>query len=581
MNLTDLPEEILVIIIRKLNLKSVYNLYGTCNRLKYIISSHNVIKTASLALSTMATVQTLKLNFMKDISRHLLNLDLRGINDLNKTSLLIAVKRMKCLKSLDVSYTNITITDLIQVYKQCTTLKNIACNFVFSTKESISISPDDLIKSQDLFKNFDNIHFVGNAGNLLYSNLPLWILRKTNLRQLQLTVVEHDNTVYEQIEEVNLKVDFKFIKIYVLTEWKLITPSSGSCLPLPSVFTADNKYEFIAIDNFDNRAHIKVSPIFENYLDINFNQKSECVNDTKFLRYIFNGVVMLWNKYETVFDENFFKILKSNLVDLFPCCIKDDGVAVPEYFDKFIYELSPYKINTINPQSFTVDFKKKRICPPPIILNYDTVFSKKEKVHLTLVFHEFVNYSVVLLPSSLYLRKLTYLSLSGKVHYSGKFFNVLFTYCEHLETLTIEASVYAPCSSVLARNIPLSQSIKNLWLTDRRIDFTLLFSSLSQCSLLENIHVMDICKQSNDFHDLSTLFERCNGLYYLYILVTMSQSAKAKKIQLLRKLKERCNKNYLRVQLCTNDDNVCNYDPYVNVFALNPIKPPPLLYWVS
>ncbi|CAK1602056.1 unnamed protein product [Parnassius mnemosyne] len=589
MYLIDLPNEILIIIIKKLDLKSVYHLYETCSHLKNIVCMYNVLKTCSMTLNTMATACSFKLNFFKDISGHLLELNASGVADLDKTSLVRAVKSMKCLKSLDVSFTKITIVDLIEAYKVCPTIKNISCNFMFDKekKNTIKIPQKYLVESQNLFQNFDNINFVGNAGNLLYSNLALWILQKAKLNNLRFTVAENENTVYEineEIEEDKLIGNIKCMSVYVLNDWRMNNPGIGSFLySMPSALSTlwfMKKFEFIAIIKGDKAQHsIYVSQMFKNFFSEHFQIDSKCVNDIRIIHYIGNAVILLWNVSEMVPNKAFFSNLKYKLMDFFPFCNKHNDISTVDQYDWFFFNFEPEKNESSNSSNYVPEFKKQRVGPPKQSINFDHLFKNKKKIKLTWVFNNYLSCSVFLPSQCQYLRKITYLSLSGNVHYSGEFFNVLFRCCEQLKTLNIEAPTLSPCASSIARNIPLSQCIKNLRLVDKRINFKLLFSSLSQCHILENIHIIDVSSECNELCDFSTLFEKCNNLYCLFIYASMSSTAKTQKLQMLNKLKARYCKPYLNLQLCTKyGESRFNYDPYIDVFKLNPIKPIELLY---
>lgn len=585
MSLIYLPEEILLIIIEYLDLKALYHLYRTCVRLRYIVCMYNAVKTCDMRLSTMATARTFKLQFIKDISGHLQELNVSGVWDLNKTSLLLAVKKMKGLKTLDISYTNITLNDLVEVYKVCPTIKNISCNFVYNKGVVSYIPQKDLLETQNLFENFDNINLIGNAANLMFSNLALWILQKAKVNNLNFTIAENDSPVYEVNEEIEddcLIGDFKFLGIYCLNDWRMNNPQLGS-LQIPTVLSklpSEKRYEFIAITMVDCITHsVYVSPMFKNFFDEYFGIDSKCVNDIA-MDNDGNAVLMLWKNSDTVFDETFYINLKSKLINFFPYYKKMNGVTCMGHTDNFFFKVYPKLIQKSYTSTYVPEFKKKRQGVPYQILNYDDALDKKETICLTLLFFDCVTCPILFSQSSQYLAKLTFLSLNGTVHYGADFFNVLFKTCVNLKTLNMEAPRSTSCVPFLARSIPLSRSIQNFRILDKRIDFKILVPSLSQCTSLENIHIVDMSRENNDLDDLSPLVEKCDNLYFIFIHASMSPTAKAKKYQLFKKLKEKYNRPYLYVQLSLMyGESKYRYDPYIDVFRLNPIRPYELLHF--
>ncbi|XP_014358903.2 uncharacterized protein LOC106711174 [Papilio machaon] len=571
MRITDLPVEIVVIIIKKLDIKSVHNLYESCSHFKNLICMYNVVKTANLALSTTATVHFLKETFMKDISPHLQTLDLRGVGDLSRTALQTAVRGMKCLNTIDVSYTNINLFDIYEVHKLCPTIKNVACNFVFGTKKDIKAKN---IQWQDLFQNFDKVHFVGNAANLLFSSLVAWMLHKACLSKLQLTIVENCGIVYDPVEEANetnVKIHSKFISICILNVWK-IPIFSGTTLTLPSLQHLEEIYECVVVITEDlNQNQVYVSPMF---MKVFKSYNAKCIKVLDVCKHVTNAVIMLWDKSKTVFDDMFFKVLKSKMINLLPHHIADNITVVPPEYDNCFLSVPLCDMRASSKN--TVTFKKQRLAPQCPILNYDTVFQQHKTIHLTMFFPSNTNIPVTLSPSSQYLRKLRSLYLTGSVLYSKSFFYVLFSCCQQLETLNVEDSPWCPNQ---LGHIALSR-LKNLRLVNRQSNFKAMFSSLSECSTLENIHILDSHMQEcNNLADPSALFEKCHNLYCISICVNISDSAIARANQLYKKLKAKYGKWHMHIALSSNFSQVNhNYDPYCHVFNLYPVKPLEQLY---
>lgn len=570
MNIVNLPEEILIIIIKQLDLISLYNLYTACFRIRHIISVCKVIKACDLSLNTMATVQSLKLNFFKDISRHLQELNMCGVTDLSKSVLLPALSRMKSLNTLNVSYTNINIFDFVELYQSCPSIKNISINFTFGKTSRVKLLKKSLLQCQEVFKNLDFVNFVGNLSNLIYSQLPLFILCKSKLKTLQYTVIECDMTTYEN-EDCEERVQFNQFSIYFL-DGKNSSVYYGFMheMLLFSMLEFHN-YEVIIIIRLNLKSvSLYATPMFKNFFIENFDINMDLITD--FSISIFGNVfVMLCNKSTTVFDEKFFVNLLHKLKPFFPCSfVSSRSSPVSLKYDWF-YTTPTQQESGIITNVPDMLFKRRRIAEPYITLNYNEQFREKEEVQLSLLFNGELKSGVTLTASCVYLSKLTYLSLCGTVRYSNDFFEILFRCCNRLVTLNIEAPAICPCFTFVSRFISLSQSLKNLRIVDKRIDFKILFSSLSQCKTLENINISDMSSNSFDLSDPSTLLQKCEKLYCLYIYGSVSDKTRTKKLLILKKAKQKSQKLHLKVNLFSNSHLA--YDPFIDVFKLNPIKP--------
>lgn len=575
MQVTDLPVEVVVIIIKKLDFKSVYSLYQTCPYFSNIICMYNVVKIADLSPSALESVHFLKDNFMKAISRDLQILDLRGIGGLSRSALLTAVRRMKCLNTLDVSYTDITLFDFFEAYKLCPTIKNVACNFVFGEENDVKAH---IIQHQHVFQNFDKVHFIGNAANLLYSNLPMLMVHKAHLSQFVLTVVDNGGTMYNSVKEVdgtNVKVHSKFINISVLNQWKVPTLSATS-FNLTNIKHMEDKYEFVLITEILDERKVYVSPMMLKFFE---SYDPNCINPISTFKYSKNGVIMLWDRTQTEFDDIFRQKLKTKMLNFFPPNIVDDTTVATQECDTFCISIPQSETQPVLYKDATY-FKKQRQAPQSQTLDYDNVFRNHKRVHLTMSFPTSLNCPVTLSPSSQYLRKLRSLCLTGNVKYSKEFFNVLFSCCEQLETLNVELSRFSPNASFVARNIPLSQSLKNLRLVDKDIDLGVVFSWCSQCSTLENIHLLDLSEEyTHPFRNPSTMIQRCPNLYCINISGPMTNDTKTIATRLLQKLKTEYRRSNLHFELNKGYPIVrYNYDPYCHMFNIHTIKPIELLY---
>lgn len=579
MQLFDLPEELIIIIIKELDLQSLQSLYNTCTRMRNIVCMHGVIKECHMSMNVMATVNTLKLNFFKDISNHLIELNMCGVPDLFKTKVVPAFKKLKNLKTLDISYTNLNVLDFIEIYNVCPTLKDITLNFVFGQPGIEKISQETLLQCQLLFKHFENVHFIGSLNNLLVSKTVLSILRKSKLQNLKLSAVEVDNvhlTISEPQHSDCEIPPFDHFAVFLLNWKSTITYESINNFPVLSMIDF-RIYEFFIINTLNMYvSSVYASPIFKEFFAENFNVPIECVTDYN-RNILGNFALMIWNKETTQFDDVFFSKLKRRVIHYFPILfLSITPRPVSEKFDWFFTEPRDCSVmmHYLDPEA---EIKKRRIGMPNLVLNYDDAFRDKKKVQLSLCFNTHITSAIALTTNCEYLRKLTFLSLTGPVTYSPEFFNVLFRCCDNLATLNVEAPTISPLAPQITRSVPLSRTLKNIRLTDKRLDFTTIFSSFSQCQTLENIYIIDHRLWEHCLTaDPTILLQKCANLYSIFIEAPFSETAQVKQLQMFNKAKASCEKHHLKVVI--NQESIhstfqYNYDPFVAVFKLNPIKP--------
>lgn len=577
MFITDLPEDVIILIVKKLDLKSINNLYESSQHLGRILSIPGVIKEWQMSLNSMATVQSFKLNFFKDVAGHLQVLNICGVVDVCKTTVMPALRRLKNLKTLDISYTDVDLLDFFDMYDACPSIKNLCINFSFE-KRGCNLSESVILRGQNIFEKMENVHFVGTTTNLLYSDIARYILQKANLNTLKYTII-HQKTYGPMECEAKYEGIVKFKQMYVYFMNLEVNYGSFRDMPIFNKFNS-TKYEFIIIANgaFLDVIEVYVTPIFIDFFREKFRINAKCLTDFN-NDLTGNMGIMIFNKEYTCFNDTFFLKLFRRLNDCFPVFfVSDSQSPVPDNYNWFY--TTPAISQTVNNKNMTdgsIEFKKKRIGNPNFVLDYDEVFKRKTRFKLSLAFT--VNYvnPVSLSPSCDFLSKITFLSLSGTVRYAVEFFNVLFRCCGNLETLDIVAPSISPCVSPISRSIPLSKTLKNLRLIDRRFDYNTFFQSLSQCKTLENIHLLDRSPENTSLADPSTLFKNCDNLYSLCIKACMSNETKRKMTRIFNNAKSSLKKYQLDIKLCqiflTHDRDGFNYEPYIDVFNVYPIKP--------
>ncbi|XP_028156212.1 uncharacterized protein LOC114349839 [Ostrinia furnacalis] len=574
MIISDLPEEVILIILRQLDLISLIKLYDASDDiLRKVLTLPCAIKEWHMSLSCLATVQTFKCNLFKDAAHHLQVLNLCSVKDLRKTNIIPVLKRMKNLKSLDVSYTEIKFLDFFDMHDACPTINSLCINYSFE-KGKVTFSESQVLRGQDVFEKMENLHLIGNAVNLLYTNVPGYFLQKANLNTLKCTIINEPTGYVECDGEFDGIIKFKQFFVYFMNLELSYGPYYGM-----SMFNMLIKehYEFIIMYNRITLDDVIVyaTPVFEEFFKEKFNIKIRGMPQYN-NQLTGNMAVLIFKKEDTCFNNTFFSNLFHRLKDCFPVYFEYGSKnPVPDNFNWY------YTTPTVPPiGDFIVEepyeFKKKRIGIPNFILNLDEPLKSKNKVQLTVSF--LLNYvtPITLTPSCDFLSKLTFLSLAGTVRYSVEFFNVLFRCCANLETLDIVASSVSPCVSSISRSVPLSKTLKNLRLTDRRFDYNTFFQSLSQCKTLENIHVLDRSSETTNLADPSTLIRNCKNLYSICLQACMSTATKKRMISVFNNAKSSMNMHHLDIKLCqiflSHDVEGFEYEPFIHVFNVYPIK---------
>lgn len=578
MNFTDFPLEIMIIIIHKLDTPSIYSMYYTCRCIRNVVTMQGVVKTCCFSRNTLASVNTFKTNFFTNIASQLQELNMCGAPDVRKTLLISGMSKLKNLLTLDISYTSLSLNDFISIYKVCPTIVDITLNFMIKKNGIAKLSDDAITECQKAFKNCKNIHFVGSATNLLYGKLSLLLLQDADLHTLKYSIAESDrlHTVYVS-EKASYAPMAKFKQFFLyFLDWTTVYAFFGSFFMLPVLSGIDlQTVEVITIirKNLKN-CNIHSTPIFEKYFLDTFNVETEKVFISQYDDAVMgNAVIMIWDKESHTFDEDFFCQLTKTLRAYFPWdCAQSGEAPVPKSYDWF------YLTPTVPDRKLEkrLNAKNKRKAPPDVALDYDKLFESKECVQLSILCDDFIINPITLSAESNYLGKLTFLSITGSVRYTSEFFKVLFKCCVNLATLNVDAPAISPCSLPISNYVHHSQSLKNLRLIDRRIDFKLLFTALAKCKTLENVYLVeDSSAENTDIGNPDIIIEACPNLYNLHIQAHMSDSARLKKENFMKKSKLKHNKYHLNLVLHVKaEDNkkFYSYDQYISVFNLNPIK---------
>lgn len=587
MHLLNIPEEILIMVFDLLDLKSKLNLYNTCKSLRKLVCVQSLSKSFSLSRSILATYKTLQLNYFKNVSYNIEELDLSCVIDLTKTTLTKCLVHMKNLKTLNVSYTNITITDLITI-KPKYNLKNITINFSFYKYKSLKISQSTLHASQELFKDIENVHFVGSIYNLIYSQLPMYVLaRATALNNVQFTAMQTFPTV--NYEKVNCNTMFSFHQFSIhFPDYIDSRFDYNQMLSYNSIFDFldVNRLEFVMIMKPDfEKSKVLTTPRVD-YVFQHLKIDTKFIRTFSNLQFTRNSAFLFWNKETVQLDNKFQMKLISRIKNYFPNYIQGNAYLFKNVYSKW-FHMTPKKILISKTEdNHNVAAKRRRIGPPPEVLTLDPIFKDIEDVHLKLYSERLSSITVTILPNIHYLRKITVLSLGGLYAFKADFFSIVFKYCNNLITLNVESSPIHSCSSSLSASIHYSESLKNIRLVDKTIDYKLLFESFAKCSTLENVHLLQTLKQDCNFNvdDCVSFIEKSKNMYYLFIQIFISPAMKSRLSTLINKMKQKHKRGYLNVEVYNvyteightqiQTNNMCDvgsstYYPYISDFNLS------------
>ncbi|CAH0695245.1 unnamed protein product [Spodoptera exigua] len=579
-HITDVPEEILFMIVKLLDLPAQQNLYNTSQYFRYLLSNCG-ISQCSMSMNKMATVNVLKRNFFKTISANLLELNMQGVPDLNSIKLILpAFKRLKRLKTLDISYTNLNIPDLLEIVKVCPSLKDVTVNFVFGRSPIIRIDEKTLTEYQDLFSHFENVHFVGSLTNLLLSRTVAYMLEKAKLDTIKLSAVEFDHMNTSLVERFTACVgpSFNHLALF-LVDWRA-KRTYDFLRNFPVIAALDLKdYEFFVISTVHiHDVSVSASPKLCEFFTKHFNVKVETVTDyTRNL--VGNVALMIWKRETTEFDDIFFNRLYKRVKPFFPFYYKEPSQAIcPPNYDWIFTEPTPCLIDMGEPSS--KEGKRRKTLVPTVVLDFDHVLLHKSKAQLSIAF-KFQTLSAILLPTYAdYFQKITFFSISGgAVNYHSEFFSILFQNFYNLATLSVECPNLASRGyyHAICRAIKTSKSLKNLRIVDKGMDFKTIFDSLSECKTLENINLVDLKQwDHNKIADPDNLVKCCTKLNSIFIEALFDATSLKKQLQLFNKARSTRKRPHLKVAVNFEVQPFpfkYNFDPFLEVFQINPIKP--------
>ncbi|KAG7297679.1 hypothetical protein JYU34_018396 [Plutella xylostella] len=614
MNIVELPDDVLLIIVKKLDFRAQYNLMQTCLRLQRIVCYKGVMRECDFSRSKLATIESFNLLFFHHVAKNLHELNLYAVPDLSKASLLPALTNLKQLKTLDVSYTDITIPDMRKIHSICPTIKNVKVTLVFDEKflkkqkRKSMINKKVLSKCRDAFKHFEKVTFVGSPRNILYSDIPLYLLENSeSLKEMNLAAVPmSDPSLYDaedsckslqspSIIAVNVR-DWSGFENYTYRSSYIYALHETNLYKLMSI----QETEFIIMKRNKQFGSIYASNAFKEliikyfltlypneYVEIRdccfYNLKSIRVaildNDPQRQKYLLSSsieisrhsLMLFFDKTKTTFNEAFnTKILKQ--IEEF----------LPHYHDSPAYK-KLQEIDTTSWNMVYVDGNKKLPKPKtaqqakkipseekmPDIPTLDPQLKNKNSLKLT-VYCKLLKSPLSVSPTSDTLRKITFLNLTGPdVRVDSDFVKVLFENATKLETLNMEtADQLCPLESIQCcaslRHIRLV--VVNRSYVYQRQENVHLIKELAKCNRLEIVQLIGIYVAADD--DWNLLVRECYNMYSLYLSLMASDSDGSKLLAYINKLKMKYDRPCLNVVL--SGWYKAGYVAYKDVFELVP-----------
>ncbi|XP_059058706.1 uncharacterized protein LOC131852094 [Achroia grisella] len=534
MNFTNLPIEVGVLIFNYLDTKSKINAYR-CSVLKEFFAPCHVKKLV-LSRSTVAIAKILDHELFLDLGLYIQELCLSGMPDLSPENLTLHVRKFPNLTALDITFTDVYLSDFVNLCP--INLKSLAINFFKCPrkckKEEIWEECRNLFK----IRQFVKVHFV--VFELLDSDIPLMFLEGLPpVEDLKVTIADNykDFNDTEDDEPLNNKTyDINFSKLFYILRDCRVTHKTSQCLR--GVANLDYKQiEYIFIMYLE-RIVIYVSPIFRNLFLGNCKDLRVEVCTRLPIDFMLDGNIIFkaWNK-SNYFNDTFMKGLLLDLKNYFPTyyCLHDNiTMKVIDCTNDWYCIDSCHSIGELAslPEKLTLsDFCRVK----GIVLPCDQPFG--------------------FLSNSEVVKNISYLRLSN-VYLTD--FAVLFSACHVLETVDIY--VEKPESRDFCRGftlppaINLVKKLKNMKLTTEDIEYDALFDTMSQCSMLENIHICEYerCFEDNNItvNKIELMIEKCKNLYSLFIETDMEPECLTMFMSPIKEVAQKLERDHLCIQVC-------------------------------
>lgn len=556
MNFLNLPVELGVIIFNYLDTATKINVYNSCGEIRdYFASGFCHLENVVLSKSTLATVKTLNDSLFINLGEHIRDLNLSGVQDLTVENLQPHINRFVNLKFLDITFTNIYLSDIAKVCPQ--NLKHIAINFFkcFSnySNESVNITCRQVFHE----RRFEAVHFVVFEFNVSASPL-LFLKGIPPIKNLKLTVSDNYKDFVDLSRHQNCstsQIDVNFDKLtFVFRDCAVTHKMSRQLDGVSRLDFSQLEYIFIM---YLEKIVIYVSPVFSNIFTVNCNDLKVEISSYLPQNFMLDGNIIFkaWNKLTTTFDDNFFSKLLLEFKD---------------YFPTYVCMHSKTKIKIMNSPSnwYCIDncdrFEKKLEDLPENVTLTD--FCRRDGVVMR------CRLPISISKDSKSLSHLTFLRVNN-IPLRKDFFTHLFNGCPKLATLDLYVEKHGMIRAYtqsLDKSFHLAK-LKNFMLTSEDIEYEIIFDILSRCLTLENVHICEYERTSNDdvtVNNIIMFIENCVKLYSLFIEADMSGEGLTMMMAPLRITAQQLGRDYLCIDVC---ESYCGWNPFVDVFNPSPL----------
>ncbi|XP_022834834.1 uncharacterized protein LOC111362391 [Spodoptera litura] len=563
MNFLDFPVEVGVTIFNYLDTKTKINVYNCSDQIKeYFALGCCFLTNIVLSRSTLATIKTLNEKLFLDLAEYMRNLNLSGVQDLTVQNLKPHIHRFVNLRSLDITFTNIYLSDIDEVCP--TKVKNIGINFFRCPSSYMNDSIS--IKCRNTFKErqFEAVHLV--VFEYIVTACPLLFLKGLPMvKKLKVTISGSGNLsefyvdegyLLSSINDPSYKIEPNFNQLtYQLNV--LASPHKLSKQLEGVSRLIFSHLEYICIRHL-MKIDIYVSPVLANLFTICCTGIELTVSPDLPANFMMSGYMVFkaWNKATTTFDGKFFDDVLLELKDYFPTYV-------------CMHDQTRMQITNAPSAWFCIDYcvnfeKKIRDLPEKVTL---TDFCRRdgETVRCRL--------PISLSWKSETTQHLTFLSINN-ILLRRDFFVNLFTACPKLVTLDvyIENEMIREYTKFLSRGIHLAK-LKNFMLISDDIEYNKVFEILCNCTSLENVHIRER-ERVADNEDVVTdnivvFIQRCVNLYSLFIEAEMTGEGLTMLMAPLRVEAQTLGRDYLCIEVC---ESYSGWNPFEDVFNPSPLQ---------
>lgn len=492
MNLLDLPPEILLMIIKSLDLESQLRLYESCTLFQELVITLSIpVRRGNLKNSSI--FQEKVFNAFSTIVKDINLATLIDITEKAKKS----IRHMRNVTKIDFSYTNLYLEDIIFVCPE--KVRHITL--------TLSVEDHNLLNDYNklellkiFFRKFDYVHFkykpdFSDEDNPLFLNI---LKNPGRIRDMTVSFLS------KRVLDADIEVIFgdvlpNFRKLQFNYNFLLPTSVSNSIYEFNI-----NELEFF-IYNFDQkegRINIITSNLVRKILDDSKNITFKCrpinvltITDLIDIKLICHVTYIVWNKR---------KIENGNISN---CILKDVEKILPNHICIHANKKTKVITNVVNQNYFIHDCRSNENIDQALnISNIAKDFSSQYYKNVTIVnecvcginivCEEDELYSTVQIHKKNYLfpglfpKYITFLTLH-KINFSSESWFNLFSGCHSLHTMNVivveSKSERTRNYLDIANNVRLCKSLRNFRLSEKGLNHLVLFEGLSRCCGLEII----------------------------------------------------------------------------------------------